>query len=190
MPRKNKVEVFNYKKAKGNVAVIKFYALTANKKWKLKQNFEFEKDDLTECNPKISDFNNDGFKDLTYISNIAARGANQVRRLFIYNKKKDELILMKNSEDYPNMLYNKTLNCIDSFLVHGTSATLFLKIEGDRLKEFAGVGNDGFVRVAYLIGKNGKEKILRKHKITEDEIYVRYRTFNPPRSYTVKELNQ
>ena len=161
---KNKIEIFNFKKAEGNVVQIKFYSLAENNEWKLKQNFEYEKDELTGCDPKISDFNNDGFKDVTYVSDVAARGANELRRLFIYDEKKDELIPIKNSEDYPSMLYNKKLNCVDAFLIHGTSTTVFLKIEGDMLKEFASVGNDGSVRTIYSIGKDGKKKFYEKTK--------------------------
>ncbi len=53
---------------------------------------------------QLEDFNNDGIKDMTYVSAVAARGANEVRRLFIYDKKRDELVYIKNSEDYPNPL--------------------------------------------------------------------------------------
>lgn len=190
VPRKNKIEISNYKKSKRNLAVIKFYSLGENNEWKLKQNFEFEKDDLTGCDPQISDFNNDGLKDVTYVSDVAARGANEVRKLFIYDKKKDELVYIKNSEEYPNMLYDKNLNCLNSFMIHGTSTTVFLKIEGDKLREFARVGNDGFARTVYLINKSGKEKVLRKDKITVDDIYTRYKTFSPLTAYTEEDLKQ
>ena len=50
---KNRVEVFNFKRAKGNIAQIKFYSLTKNKEWKLKQSFEYEKDALLECDVNI-----------------------------------------------------------------------------------------------------------------------------------------
>ncbi len=187
LPHRNKIEISNFKKSDGNIsdgniAVIKFYSLDANKKWKLKQTFEFKKDQLSDCDPKLEDFNNDGFKDMTYVSAVAARGANEVRRLFIYDKKKDELTYIKNSEDHPNMLYNKKLDCIDSWSFHGGTSTVFLKIDGDSLKEFASVHNDAN-RTIYLIDKNGKEKLLRKDKINEEDIYVRYKNFNPPEPY-------
>lgn len=194
LPHRNKIEVSNFKKSDGNIsdgniAVIKFYSLNANKQWKLKQTFEFKKDQLHDCDPKLEDFNNDGFKDMTYVSAVAARGANEVRRLFIYDKTKDELIYIKNSENYPNMLYNKELDCIDAWLFHGGSSTIFLKIDGDSLKEFASVHND-VNRTIYLIDKNGKEKPLRRDKIKEEDIYVRYKNFNPPEPYEYEELNQ
>ena len=84
------------------------------------------------------------------------------------------------------MRYNKILDCIDSQAITGSSFTSFLKIDGDLLKEFARVetSNTDNSRYVYLIDKNGKEKLLRKDKISEDELYDRYKTFNPPRVNT------
>lgn len=186
-PHKNKIEISNFKKPDsdtskfGNLATVKFYSLDANRKWKLKQIFEFDKDSLTDCDPKLKDFNNDGYKDITYVSDVAARGANELRKLFIYDKKKDELIYIKNSEHYPNMLYNKKLNCIDAFLVTGATSTVFLKINGDSLEEFAKIQNSEISgRTIYLIDKKGKEKLVRTDKIKADDIFARYKNFNPP----------
>ena len=173
----NKIELSLYNNEDSNYVIIKFYSKTSGKSWKLKQIFSFEKDGVTSLDTKLSDFNNDGLKDMTYISAVAARGANEVRRLFIYDKTKDEIILMKNSEEYPNMLYNKQLNCIDAFLVHGGSSTIFLKIYGDSLREFAGVDLDNSLTV-YTVDKNGKQKIIRKDKTTQWN-YVRFKNYNP-----------
>lgn len=190
VPHKNKIEIFNFKKQNGNVAEINFYSLNENKEWKLKQKFEFEKDDLHGCDPEIKDFNNDGFKDVTYVSNVAARGANEIRKLFVYDRKKDELVYIKNSEDYPNLLYNKTLNCLDAQRFYGGTATDFLKIEGDRLKIFAYVETFGSERKVYLVNKNGKEKLLRKSKVSKDDDFTRYKTFNPPKAYAEKDYDK
>ena len=103
MPRKNKIELSQFEDDKDNFVVIKFYSLEKNKEWKLKQNFELVKYGGLPFEPQIKDFNNDGFKDLTYVSGIAARGANEIRNLFIYDKKKDELVFIKNSGDYPRL---------------------------------------------------------------------------------------
>ena len=75
--------------------------------------------------PNISDFNNDNFKDITFISGSAARGANEVRRLFIYDNQNRELISIVNSQNYPNMQYNKELNCIDAFIDRRNFYTFF-----------------------------------------------------------------
>ncbi len=188
LPHRNKIEVSNFKNPDGdisnsNIAVIKSYSLDSNKEWKLKQTFEFEKDGIADCDPKLEDFNNDGFKDMTYVSAVGARGANELRRLFIYDKKKDELIYIKNSENYPNMLYNKDLDCIDTWRFYGGYSTEFLKIDGDKLKEFASVETYNENRTIYLIDKNGKEKLLRTDKMKVEDGFLRYKNFNPPEPY-------
>ena len=178
----NKIELAQYSVSDSNYLIIKFYSRLKNKTWKLKQTFSFEKDEVLSLDTKLSDFNNDGFKDMTYISNIAARGANQVRRLFIYDNILDELIYMRNSEDYPNMLYNKKLNCIDAFLVYGGSSTVFLNIKGDSLVEFAGVDLDDHITV-YEINKSGKRIIIKKQKNKDKWYYVRFKSYKPLISY-------
>lgn len=188
VPFRNKIEIKSYRHAEGStverlegsIVEIKFYARTKEKGWKLKQSFEFDKNSLIDCDPQIVDFNNDGFKDVTYISNVAARGANEVRTLFIYNKTRDELVHIKNSEDYPNMEYNNRLNCIDAWLFHGATTTVFLKLEGHVLKEFARV-DTGLDRVVTLVDRNGKERIVRRDKMKAADIFTRYATFDPPR---------
>jgi len=125
----NKIMLSKYRPDDSIYVIISFFS-RQNKKWILKNKFRFEKDALSGCDPKISDFNNDGLNDFTYVSDVATRGANEVRRLFIYDRVHDRLIYIQNAEDYPNMLYNKDLNCIDAFLVYGGCMTVFLKIHG------------------------------------------------------------
>lgn len=182
---KNKIEITNYQVNDSNYVVINFYSLFENKHWKLKQTFNFGKDGFTGCDPLISDFNNDNFNDFTYISASAARMSNEVRKLFIYDSLKDELILIKNSEDYPNMLYNKELNCIDSFLIHGGTSTIFLKIIGDSLNEFASVHNNDF-RIIYKTDNAGNRTLIKKKKTNGRGIWIRYKNYNPLKAYEEK----
>lgn len=187
---KNKIEISMIRKSENLSDVeLKFYSSDENNKWKLNQKIQLESGS-NRLDTKLSDFNNDGLNDLTFVSALAARGANEVRTLLIYDKAENKLIHIKNSEDYPNMLYNKELDCIDSMMFHGTSTTVFVKIEGDMLKEFARVGNDGSTRTVYLVGKDGQEKVLRKDKITEDNIYTRYKSFDPLKEYTDADFKQ
>lgn len=191
VPHKNKIEMSNSKKSDGNVVEIKFYSLIENKKWKLKQTFEFEIHSSVRFDPKFEDFNNDGLKDFTYQSDLAGRGANDIRRLFIYDRKNDELVYITNSEEYPNLMYNKQLKCLDAQRFYGgTVATDFLKIDENRLIEFASVVTLGNERKVYLVDKNGKEKLLRTDKVEDDDLFERYKTFNPPTPYRAEDLVQ
>ncbi|RZJ89350.1 MAG: hypothetical protein EOO20_11220 [Chryseobacterium sp.] len=177
-PNKNKIELSHFRNPDSGYVVIRFYAKSNENKWLLKQEFNFLKDEISGCFTELSDFNNDGYKDLTYKSAIAARGANDVRNLFIYDKIKDQLTYMKNSENYPNMLYNKELDCIDAFLVHGGCTTVFLKIELDSLKEFASVDLGDKINIQ-LVDKNGDRRYLVKDKKNKFEPYTRFKNFRP-----------
>ena len=178
----NKIELFKYRTLDSNYVVLKFYS-KRNGKWYPKNSFQFEKDGVLSCDPKLGDFNNDKLNDFTYISAIAARSANQVRRLFVYDKQKDQLVDIKNSSDYPNMLYNKELNCIDAFLIFGGCSTVFLKLDGDSLRELASVElYDGLTVTVY--DKNGKGKIIYRNKKVKDR-YIRYKNYHPLKEYTV-----
>jgi len=176
----NKLELKRYRSADSSYVLIKFYS-KKNNKWVVKNVFRYDKDLVSDCDTQISDFNNDGFKDMTYVSAIGARGANEIRRLFIYDNKNDQLISITNSEMYPNMRYNNKLNCIDAFLVYGGCSTVFLKLSGDSLKEFANVELfDGLTVTTY--DKNGKEKVILRDKSNKHKD-VRYNNFDPLKAY-------
>lgn len=176
----NKIEILKYRTLDSNYVVIKFYT-KQDGKWHIKNDIQSEKDGVVGCDPKLADFNNDGLNDMTYISAVAARGANEVRQLFIYDKHQDKLIFLKNSDDYPNLLYNIELNCIDAFLVYGGCSTVFLNISGDSLKEFASVELfEGLTVRTY--DKNGKETIILQDT-TNKSGYIRYKNFRPLKEY-------
>ena len=180
---KYKIELIKHRVLDDTYVIVKFYtkAPTPNG-WHIRNTYMYECDALMGLNPNIADYNNDNFNDITFISAEAARSANEVRRLFVYDDDKQKLISIVNSQDYPNMLYNKKLNCIDAFLVHGGSSTVFAKIEGDSLKEFASVHNDNY-RTVYEIDESGKETMIRKDKINPENVYIRYSNYKPLEEY-------
>lgn len=183
---KCKVELIKHRVYDDIYVIVKFYIKGSNsikdpETWMIQNNYSYETTALMGFEANISDFNDDGFNDITFISGTAARGANEVRRLFIFDQQKQKLISMVNSQDYPNMLYNKELDCIDAFLVYGGCSTVFLNIEGDSLKEFASVELfDGLTVTTY--DKKGKAKIIKKDK-TNKAGYIRYKNFNPLKAY-------
>jgi hypothetical protein len=172
----NKIELVLHQTNDSGYVVIKFYT-KQNGKWRLRNKYQFERDAIIGCDTKLQDFNNDGLNDMTYISAMAARGANEVRRLFIYDKINDKLIYMKNSEEYPNMRYNKELNCIDAFAVYGGCMTSFLKINGNYLHRFASVElSDGLTVRKY--DNKGVEKVIYRDPNNKAG-YVRYKNYQP-----------
>ena len=179
---KCKVELIKRSVNDAIFVVIKFFIKGRNttkdtEHWMNTNTYSYETTAMMGFEPVISDFNNDNFNDITFISGTAARGANEVRRFFIYDNQNKNLVSLVNSKDYPNMLYNKDLDCIDAFLVYGGCSTIFLNIEGDSLKMFASVElMNGLTVKTY--DKNGNEKIIKEDK-TNKAGYIRYQNFDP-----------
>lgn len=180
---KCKIELIKHRVFDNTYIIVKFYTMGPYY-WYIQNTYLYKCDALMDLTPNISDFNNDKFNDITFISATAARGANEVRRLFIYDDYEKKLISIVNSEDYPNMLYNKELDCIDAFLVYGGCSTVFLKINGDSLKEFASVElMDGMT--VKEIDKNGKESIIFHDRKNKDE-FIRFKSYKPLKKYDYK----
>ena len=180
---KNKVELIKHRVFDDTYVIVKFYRkATVPNRWYNAKTYIVQCNAMQGLLPNITDFNNDNFNDITFISAQAARGANEVRRLFVYDDYERALISIVNSEDYPNMRYNKELNCIDAFLFHGGTSTVFARIKGDSLKEFASVHNDSH-RTVYEVDKFGKDKLLRRDKINPEDVYIRYINYKPLKAY-------
>jgi len=179
---KSKIEIIKHRVFNDKYVIVNFYTKGPNC-WYIKNTYLYECDAILGLEPNISDFNNDKFNDLTFISAEAARGSNEVRRLFIYDNEKKELISIVNSEEFPNMQYNNELDCIDAFLVTGGSTTVFARLKGDSLIEFAGVDNSDY-RLVYIIDRKGERKYIKRDKITDDMgVYVRYKNYKPLKEY-------
>jgi hypothetical protein len=107
----NKIKLLKHRVFNDYYVIVKFYTKESlENTWYIKNTYLYECDVSENLNPNIDDFNNDNYNDITFISTQAARMSNEVRRLFVYNDYKRELTSIVNSEDYPNMLYNKELN--------------------------------------------------------------------------------
>ncbi len=161
---------------------IKFFE-RENSKWKLKQELHFLKDGVLSCDFKFEDFNNDKLNDFTFQSSIAARGANVIRKLFIFDKTNGKLTFIKNSEEFPNLRYNKDLDCIDAFRVYGGTQSVFAKIKKDSLKEFANVELFDERIIIKTIDINGNEKTIKNEKYKSKESYVRFKNYSPLKEF-------
>ncbi|UEG51619.1 hypothetical protein LLH06_11625 [Mucilaginibacter daejeonensis] len=176
---KAKVEINKYRLADSTYVTVKFF-IRKGSAWSLRNDLSYPCDAPGGLETQLSDFNNDRLNDLTFVSAASAKGANEVRRLFIYNDKRQQLIPIINSQDYPNMLYNKQLNCIDAYLVYGGSSTVFARLQGNRLSTFARVDNmDNYSKV-YVISPSGRERLIRKDKLNDpDDANIRYVNYKP-----------
>lgn len=188
---KTKVIIQNFRSLEGksNRVLLKFYNLkirnssvakTTISNWVETDGFNFAKDGITGINPEVSDFNNDGFNDFTYQSGAAGRGGNEIRKLFIYNPKTKKYFYIKNSENFPNLSYNSKLNCINSFILTGSTTTVFLKIQKDSLYDFAKVDVTDKILVRER-DSSGNFKILEEKKFVgnDDDFYSGYSNYIP-----------
>jgi hypothetical protein len=177
---KTKIELIKHRVFDDIYVIVKFYTKGPNY-WYNQNTYLYDGTGLREFEPTLSDYNNDKYNDLSFISGTAARGANEVRRLFIYEGYKKKLISIANSEEYPNMLYNEELDCIDAFLVHGTSSTEFARIVNDSLKTFASVYNDLDFHTISSVDTRGNRKEIKKVK--SRGAYIRFKNFEPLEEY-------
>lgn len=109
---------------------------------------------------------------------MAARGGNIVQTLILFSHKNNSLKWIKNSENFPNLMYNEKLDCVDACILTGGQTTIFLKIENDSLKEFANVDQrDGRITVEIIDG-NGQRKEIQSIK-DKNESFDRFINYNP-----------
>ncbi|MCC6724975.1 MAG: hypothetical protein IT258_10730 [Saprospiraceae bacterium] len=99
--------------------------------------------------------------------------------MFIYDDNLNQLIFIKNSDEYPNLQYNELLNCVDSWAISSGSSTSFLSIEKDSFRMFAQVvAMDGELDV-YTYDKNGVPKLMLDKAIEEEDVFTRYKNYKP-----------
>lgn len=172
---KSKIDI--YKIVTNQNTFIKLFLYKKNNSlWALNDSLKVDGDFINKLNCEISDFNNDNLKDLLFVSGTAARGGNVVQTLVLYSNEK--LKWIKNSENYPNLMYNKKLDCIDAFILTGGNTTCFLKIENDSLTEFARVEQRDELITSEVLEKNGKWKELSKVKDYSEDM-KRFLNYNP-----------
>ena len=87
--------------------------------------------------------------------------------------------MIKNSSNYPNIRYNKELDCIDAWLIYGGCSTIFFKLDSDTLREFAGVELFDSILTIYQIDSNGKKIILEERKDDKLDTYTRFSNYKP-----------
>lgn len=158
-PKRYKIDLVQ--KTYGNYAVVNFKLYKKKQKnWLKIQDYNFRKHDISLSVTTEEDLNNDGYKDLMISYAQAARGANEVNKLFIFNPKVQKLVEITNSQDYPNLHYNLKRNCVVSYMFHGGNSTYFLKINKNKLQPFGRVEFYGDSLASYRI--KGKQEILLK----------------------------
>lgn len=148
-------------------------------KWKLLQTENLQRENpLFETLDTSEDLNNDGFRDIKIGWANAGRGSNSLEKLFIFDPDQKKLVNIINSQDYPNLHYNKVRNCITAYAFYGENTTYFLDIKANKLEEIGRVDWDGEFATSYRI-ENGNEILLRKIPYKSDEATVFFDDFDP-----------
>ncbi|MFD1605081.1 XAC2610-related protein [Flavobacterium artemisiae] len=178
LPGKYKIEI---EQTENDTLMTVYFKLfqKENNKWKLTQNYALSKESAIPLLTEIKDFNNDGLNDFTINYFAAARGANEIRKLFIFSKKENKFIEIKNSDDYPNLAYNEKLNCIDALSVYGGTTTTFLKLNKNTLTEFAKVDFDDGKVESYLIRNNVETKLHSETYKGSSDFMIRFINYDP-----------
>lgn len=173
----NKIEIYKIGTDEDVIAKVYLYEKRKNQ-WKIVDTLTLEAVRINDLETRIEDFNNDHFKDVIFTTGMAARGGNNMQSLILFSSTDKSLKWIKNSERYPNLMYNEKLDCIDSCILTGGQTTYFLKIKGDSLNEFASVDQrDGRV-IAEVLDVNGKWKEIAN--INDDpEGFDRFIDFDP-----------
>ncbi|WP_278551166.1 XAC2610-related protein [Elizabethkingia bruuniana] len=177
-PGKYKINVTQKSSKSESVVVFNLFRKSGNK-WSIIQSGSFRKQtDFPLFVTTNEDLNNDGYNDLKISYAQAARGANEIEKLFIFNPKTEKLTEIINSQEYPNLHYNARRNCITSYMFYGGNATYFLHIKQNRLEGFGKVEFSNDSIYSYKI-KNKKEILLKKEAYKSNDGAVFFSNFDP-----------
>lgn len=134
-----KINITQNNKYKQPVVNFTLYKKSTNE-WIHIQSGNFKKEDSNSLYVTTDeDLNNDGYNDIKISFAKAARGANEIEKLFIFNPKQQKLIDIVNSQEYPNLHYNASRHCINSYMFSGSNTTLFFRLRNNKLEKFAKV---------------------------------------------------
>lgn len=185
----NLVDLKNYHLSDSAYVVIDFYRRVKNGSWELIQTFDTIKEPHTDCDAQVQDFNNDGFNDLSYVSDVAGRGSNEGRTIFIYDRRSDTFTRIINSPDYPNLSYNKEVDCLESMRFHRECTSVFLKLEGNKLREFitatvvTGDDEETLYYEVSFVDRNGDKKLVERLKVAPEYMFNGYDNYELIRKY-------
>lgn len=139
--------------------------------------------------PLVYDYNNDGFYDYSFKSVTAARGANEIRRVFLFKPELNKFVELSNAQKYPNLTYNKSMQCLSGYAVYAGTMQSFLHIKHDSLVRFLDVEHHRFVRT---VRKFDGEKfhVLSKDSLGNDVGFPYYESIDTATMTFVEAVDQ
>lgn len=146
--------------------------------WEEVLRFESERNQTHINMPKLEDVNYDDFLDYSYVPFLAAKGANELRELFVFDSVSNNFIHIKNSSNYPNLKYNVEFDNYTGWAFHGGTTQYFLSLEVDTLIELATIYINGFERELTINDRNGEVSFSKIDSI-EEEGFPFYKNYDP-----------
>lgn len=162
--------------------LISFFA-KENNAWRLQYSFNddhWHPSDILITG--VEDYNNDGYKDFIYSKGTGARGGNSIQNLFIYDKKDNSLTYVLNSNDYPNLHYNKETNSINAYILTGGNETLFMRLSDNKLVPFASIDQYGKMITVTEYDNQGRSKVIFSDSSGKYEEFADFINFKPLRA--------
>lgn len=104
--------------------------------WMLIQSLIDTTYDVQNIDVMLNSLNANVWNDLSFQCALAGRGANEIRKYYLFDKENNEFVSIKNSPDYPNISYDADSNCFMSVGYSGTIMIEFLHLEEDSLVSF------------------------------------------------------
>lgn len=151
----------------------------SQKGWLSIQHLQVRKDGVSSLNFRSEDFNEDGYLDFLFQSSIAARGGNEPQALFVYQPRSKTFLRIQNSEDYPNLLLNHDLHCLESWALYAGSTTTFLRISYDSLIPFASVTLLHENLEILEANATGHLELTYSRHAPEVDVYTRFKNYRP-----------
>lgn len=176
--KKNKITITKISNQDSTFTTVQLFT-KKGLNWEVNDEICISSSAIPNLDVSISDFNADGFPDLLFTSGESARGANVVQTLMLYEPKKQKLRWIKNSELFPNLMYNKELKCVDALIFTGGLTTVFLRLEKDSLIEFAEVDQRDDRITVKKVNANGQEKEIKNIKNKGFSDMTRFINFDP-----------
>ncbi|KMQ64197.1 hypothetical protein ACM39_16870 [Chryseobacterium sp. FH2] len=157
----------------------KFYSRKKNS-WYLEYSFLDPENNFIFENPKIVDFNNDGYNDFTYTYAKNKLSGDEFKYLFIFQGN-NTISYVEQSYKYPNFYFDKNTNLL-STRSSLDNRTIFMKLSGNILLPIAVVEQQKD-RIAVSIYEKDKEKIIYIDSINTYRKYTRFKNYTPLEVY-------
>jgi hypothetical protein len=147
--------------------------------WNLIDSYSREITEVLEPNVTFSDYNFDGYNDISYISDLGMNGSNEIRTVILFKPTENRIKVLDNSIEYPNLRINQKKHLLVSTIFSGSTQNVFCRINADSLQRIAMLEFDTNLNFT----EYGNGKVTAKKKVSElhCDRFTRFIDYNPIR---------